>query len=1672
MSWLKKYVNNTGYLKGEETNKNPINIIPSNHITTDNMAFPIYANGVLLQPNTGDYMFPTNMVVETPAYKSGGYTVKRTNERKGKTHVVIGPGGEKRYFGDPKMGERSKSKYGKEAFYKRHAKNLDKNPFFRAYAKATWQTGGNKTPPSPIPFGYNVFATPNNIYKAPYNPLAPQTLPSDNTTNKIQVLPTNQELKATNNKKTELPIRNKSVQPTTNNNSDTLKNKISVSPQSDLAPLLFQEVRPDTSFINIKNIEDPEHYADSMIDKYRLWRNYSPSTKVNDTLINLTNLPMGWFPFNTYPGQDYTDILGNNYIETNDNRTGKPEDYAKNWKIRIKDPNDTFRNAGYAKEVGSYYHSKDIPAFYGIENDRIKVGKPEDFNENTVIVPVRNSTMPYARVDVEKGLLTDTYYTYDNAGNKIWNLNSKTKFLVHSPVTKQTIYLSNNNNPEFLKNELNKFKENNPDAYIISIDEGRFKYNINAKRANKAILDEDEFKRWTTLGGTILTDYLENIDKPVKTLQDFQGGPPIYSPIENYKYGYNIGILKHKSGGVFKDPPVNPIPSGVNVFATSNSIYKTPNNTTVNKPVEYNPVYKNLAEKNFTQQELAAINNKKPDVLKQDRSIPKSVQLTPFEQKVLEKEMEAQTFGQQRVTYNQFGEPVLKWDPSMPKATGRIEPDYMDPITMAATFGAGAYGKGLSLADAALVGLDAGTYGASNLGIGAGKLGFNAFKKLYKEVPKPINTPNVEFLPPPQQTEFVNLKGAFENIAPVKWSMQEMPGLHLKSTMAKGPISKIVEPKTGLINVEQALAIIGKESEGANKVALIKKGLGENIPKKMDYNEFRKVVQDQLIPLERQFATHSSNYGISSLGYPSPKRSSFETALANIDDEITNLNKQIEITSSPIKKHYGQGLNGEHVYSYTDRYGIQYYPTEAGAIAGQKRSLADLNESLNNAISNKANNLSKMQELPLENQTLILGNKSKFGRGSSAHGNPEETLGHIHFLRDAETPDVLTVTQIQSDAFQGTHRIMPNKTGTTPEIDKWKKMLTPESRKEAIEMGGVEAADILEADALKFLSEAEKKAKEALGSNPIQKQLLDKNHQERYLQELVDYAGKRGDVNKIRVPTSETAAKVQGYNSQKVLNRKLYDAEVEKLKASGKYTEDEIRNMSTRLRMNPDYFTPSFSPEHQTILKKYSEQPKTIKKLFGVEPKIVTDSKGNTWYEFDIPENFKGNKGEIKAFKNGGLINQANGGYSQMMYPGGEYKFPGQMVYEKPIMQKGGQKKAYNPNLASKDKAFQIWYGANTLEGQRGVPYSDDLDYDYYSFYRNGDYKDKGFSIENHFPDTYKRPSHETFSNESIYSTPENPGGFWRGDKYYPNGKFMKNMKNGGQMIRRADGSYSKRGLWDNIRANRGSGKEPTKQMLEQEKKIKAKYQNGGPFKKLNKLRVSSSLFGNKYYNQDSPNFGVNASLFKYEDIGDRYNTLNYGPEVFLNADPINRKGNIGLGVNLEGFNSQGVNVDLKGGLMSRYDNNKIKFNPYAYGEIGPYYKKRVGKGINRGEQTINPYVFLGTDFYKGPIENSTAGVGLNYNRKFNKKKNTPSIYGDAQFSIDREGGNFSSSPSRYTGYVSAKLGVSGLFSSKYKKPINKKTNTPWNYTYKVGGMLEPSPSKVKSKSWLSKYDN
>jgi len=82
-------------------------------------------------------------------------------------------------------------------------------------------------------------------------------------------------------------------------------------------------------------------------------------------------------------------------------------------------------------------------------------------------------------------------------------------------------------------------------------------------------------------------------------------------------------------------------------------------------------------------------------------------------------------------------------------------------------------------------------------------------------------------------------------------------------------------------------------------------------------------------------------------------------------------------------------------------------------------------------------------------------------------------------------------------------------------------------------------------------------------------------------------------------------------------------------------------------------------------------------------------------------------------------------------------------------------------------------------------------------------------------------------------------------------------MEQGGKLMKRADGSYSQRGLWDNIRDNAGSGKKPTKQMLEQEAKIKAESMRDGgkvktDFYELDDKELSQALitFWNDFQNK------------------------------------------------------------------------------------------------------------------------------------------------------------------------------------------------------------------------------
>lgn len=333
-----------------------------------------------------------------------------------------------------------------------------------------------------------------------------------------------------------------------------------------------------------------ERTYDKFQDKYR-YSNKNESRR--DTVIDLTNQNMGWFPFNVVPKEQYSTIIGNNYVEKakdlNSFPSSNSEDYAKNWIQRMLDPEDTFRNKDYAEEAKSYYHSKDIPAFYGVENGKFKVGNPNDFSESTMLVPIRNGTTPYSKIEKEDGIFNNKTYTYDKSGNKIWNLSGKDKFIVYSPKTKKAIFRAQQEKGSVAESKkiLEDFAKQNPDAYIIPMDEGRFK----SYQTNSEGLSVDDVKNWNTKAGTVLLDYLTQT-----------GNVPTNSP-SGYGYGYNFGILKKEGGENLptyqKKGQVKSYPSTAMTYNDNRSFYDS------HAVLNDNPRYNEWIKKNIYEGKIA-----------------------------------------------------------------------------------------------------------------------------------------------------------------------------------------------------------------------------------------------------------------------------------------------------------------------------------------------------------------------------------------------------------------------------------------------------------------------------------------------------------------------------------------------------------------------------------------------------------------------------------------------------------------------------------------------------------------------------------------------------------------------------------------------------------------------------------------------------------------------------------------------------------------------------------------------------------------------------------------------------------------------------------------------------------------------------------------------------------
>jgi hypothetical protein len=81
------------------------------------------------------------------------------------------------------------------------------------------------------------------------------------------------------------------------------------------------------------------------------------------------------------------------------------------------------------------------------------------------------------------------------------------------------------------------------------------------------------------------------------------------------------------------------------------------------------------------------------------------------------------------------------------------------------------------------------------------------------------------------------------------------------------------------------------------------------------------------------------------------------------------------------------------------------------------------------------------------------------------------------------------------------------------------------------------------------------------------------------------------------------------------------------------------------------------------------------------------------------------------------------------------------------------------------EQRFNNWLAQESQRRGRDMS-QDTADYDLRGYWLNGGYQDT--TGRGHMPDTYKKPNHPTFSDESIYHDGQNYiGGTWLGDSAF-----------------------------------------------------------------------------------------------------------------------------------------------------------------------------------------------------------------------------------------------------------------------------------------------------------------
>ena len=247
--------------------------------------------------------------------------------------------------------------------------------------------------------------------------------------------------------------------------------------------------------------------------------------------------------------------------------------------------------------------------------------------------------------------------------------------------------------------------------------------------------------------------------------------------------------------------------------------------------------------------------------------------------------------------------------------------------------------------------------------------------------------------------------------------------------------------------------------------------------------------------------------------------------------------------------------------------------------------------------------------------------------GNAKHYS-SNTLGHTRTFTNPEEPDVLNVLETQSDwAQRAWSRSSYDKMSKAAphRLEQLRKIIA-QQKERGIPSESTEARIPLQTQFRDIPS--------------WHIQYLQQNYLPKQLQENMLYASKNG-YSRMRYPTRDTAIKVEGYeptllfgNVEKEqyalkLQEKIGQLEMQLMQGTNPI---QYRKLAQELsKAKQEYNTLKqqstqqvYSPQEETILRKYDSFPKMFGKIFkDQKPQIVKDSKGNSWFEFAIPKNLQ-----------------------------------------------------------------------------------------------------------------------------------------------------------------------------------------------------------------------------------------------------------------------------------------------------------------------------------------------------------------------------------------------------------------------------------------------------------------